>query len=913
MQTSLSRLIRAFSPVFAFWAASAAAKDGVPPCPEVAGVQYETKAGDCWRADWSWREAGHVLTATDNPKITAWDSEGKVVFDREVGRRQQRWFDPEDAAVLKWRVYVKVGGGSGGNVSGFGGLTTVPLPSGTRRFSLSVAHHGDRSEISGLVCGAVRVESIPPRPSQHYPQIDATGCRVLTDAELDAILDASPRLCPVLRRNGDRVELAVNGKTVVPRIYKGANRNNANRLPAISVHSQDGFNVFSVCFRLDDAFGAAERESAGIWRADGSCDLEKVRRQLRGVLRRNPDAMLMVCLIMAPHAGWGEKNPSELFRNEKGQFGVFTGCRVTSFRDVPSFDVSKDEYPAVSYASGKFAQDASAFLERLFAGIEEMPEGKRVIGTYVCGGTDTQWLDLFNNRVRVEQAADYSDVMKRRFAAFRRDRYGTDTIDVEIPPASAFWDAGRQFYSEHGPTAMSDYREFVARTATELRLNLAKAIKRGSRGRILVGSYSPAGGLEGYPLISASFTEGLLDSPDFDFFAVVPNYMREHVDPVMAAIYDGSCLNRWKLYVSEMDLRTSEVGHWGMWGSEFWRANHTSGTFMRKTLLFAANALTHGGAFHAYDLNGGWFATDGARKAWRRANELAGLAKAMPMTRNRIAIVGGERFFDFQSLKRERCLPYFLREQPRLALAFCGVPWNQYLLADFLKMDEAEIPGVVIFTDLSTITYGQYGLIRSRCLKNGRVVVWMWRPGVFSADGTRIERELGIAPCDAAYGLLGYSDGGCGDALMCGVRGTVMPSYPSYGYAKVPLRTAVAESGWTALAMFKGTDIPALSVRRGDGCAEIYTSVPGGITPQLCRNMAREAGFPPVVDSDDISGFGSGILYILAQSDGVKTIRLPEGMVAGKVFCGRDFDVRDGRLEVHLRRGDLWIMTVDQR
>lgn len=872
--------------------------------------QHDTTVGDCWQLDWSWRETELVRTAVDHPKLTAWDANGKVVFDREVGRRQQRCYDPNDAAVAKWRVYVQVGTNVTGRTSGFGTVATVSLPERTKRFALSVAHRGDQSEISDVVCKAIRVESIPPRPSQRYPQMDAAGCPVLTDAQLDAVLDAAPRLNPVLRRNGDRVDLVVNGKTVVPRIYKGANRNNANRLPAISIHSQDGFNVFTVCFRLDDAPRAVEQESAGIWRADGSCDLGKVRLQLREVLRRNPDAMLMVCLVVSPRAEWGERNPSELFRNEQGQFGVFTGCRVTAFRDKPTFNTFKDEYPAVSYASEKFAQDAAAFLEKLFAGIEKMPEGKKVIGVYVTGGTDTQWLDLFDNRVRAEQAADYSDVMKRRFAAFRRARYGTDAVDVEIPPTAAFWDASRQFYSEHGPTVMSDYREFVARTATELKLSMAKAIKRGSGGRMLVGGYSPAGGLEGYPLISVSFTAGLLDSPDFDFFAVVPNYMREHVDPVMAAIYDGSCLRRGKLYVSEMDLRTSEVGHWGIWGSAFWRENHTPETFMRKTLYFAANALTHGGTFHAYDLNGGWFATEGARKAWRRANELAGLVQAMPLGRERIALVGGERFFDFQSLKKERCLPYFLREQPRAALACSGVPWNQHLLDDFLKMDDADIPQVVIFTDLSTITYRQYEQLRARCLKDGRVVVWMWRPGVFSSDGARMEKELGIAPCAAAYGLRGHADGSCGDALMRDVRGTIMPSYPSYRYASVPLFAASAESGWRTLATFQGTDLPALSVRRSGRGTEIYTSVPGGITPQLCRNMAREAGFSPVVDSDDISGFGSGILYVLAQKNGVKTIRLPRGTMPGKVFCGPAFVAKDDRLEVRLKRGELWIMTV---
>ena len=880
---------------------------------ENGSCRYVTKEGDLWQADWSWSETEPVLTSMHKPELIAWNAAGKIVFRRDVGKGQQRCYDPHDPTVLKWRSYIHVGGIPSVGGSAMRSLSTIALPKEAVGFKLGIVHYGDGAQIGNVSCTAVRLGKPPAPVKQNYPQIDESGSRILSDGELDGFLAATPRLTPELRRNGDRVDLVVNGKSVVPRIYKSSNRFNRNTLPAISVHSQDGFNIFTVSFRLDDARIPIDKETAGIWRPDGSCDFAKVRRHLRNILRRNPGAMLMIGLIVDPPMGWGERNPSELFRNEKGQFGVFKGCRVVDFKDRCEFDHSKDERPAVSYASERFAAEASNFLEHLFAGLEEMPESKSVIGAYVCGGTDTQWLDLFNNRVRVEQGADYSDVMKRRFAEFRKKKYASNDVDVTIPPASAFWDAKRQFLSEGGSTVISDYREFVAKSTTQLRLELGKAVKRGSKGRLLVGSYSPAGGLEGYPLISASYSKGLLESPDYDFFAVVPNYLREHVDPVIASVYDGSCIRRGKLYIGEMDLRTSEVQHWSIWGSEFWRSNHTPETFMRKTLYFVANALTHGGSFHAYDLNGGWFAAEGARKAWRKANELAGYARAIPLAKERIALVGGERFYDFQSLKKERCLAYLLREQPRTALAFSGVPWNQYLLDDLLEMDDAELPKVVIFTDLSTVTHAQYMEIRSRWLKDGRVVVWMWRPGVFAEDGAKIEKDLGIALNAKMYGKRAFADGSSNDALMRGIKGTVMPSYPSYHYSNAPVCEALPSCGWEALAPFEDADVPALSVRRTGDCTEIYTSAPGGITPQLCRNMAREAGFAPIVESDDISGFGSGIFYLLAQSDGVKRIRIPEGMRLVKVFCGPEYEEKDGCFEVSMKRGDLSIAIIDRK
>lgn len=879
---------------------------------EVRGTSVDVLPGENWQFDWSWKETDVPLTAHLRPHLTALDAAGRKVWDRDVGKGQQKIYDPKDLNVQKWRVYAIVGEKGGGAQGGyFSVLDTVRLPPSTRKVRMSVWRYGDTVEISNVEMDGAKCQKLPSiAPS--FPQMDEAGIRILTDAELDAHLALRERAVPRLRPNGDRTELVVNGRTIVPRIYKGSTKFNANRYPAVSVFSRKGFNVFSVGFKFAETADASARATTGIWRADGTPDVSKIRAVLREYLRRAPDAYLLLAFGVAPYNGWGEKHPGEIFRNEKGGYGVFRGARVVAFRDSPTFNYAKDEWPAFSYASEEFADEASAFIEKLFAAIETLPEGKAVIGAYACGGTDGQWLDLFDNPAKADfpQCGDYSDVMRRRFAAYRRAKRGPDA-EVTIPSGNDLWDRQNQFYGEHQETVKSDYRRFMAEVATEFRLKISRAIKRGSGGRMLVGAYSPAGGLEGYPLIAETGTQGLFESADYDFFAVVPNYMREHVDPVVAAIYDGTCIRRGKLYISEMDLRCGEVRNWGFWGSDFWADNHNAATFRRKALYFAANALTHGGTFHAYDMDGGWFAGEGAQAAWTKVNEMAEEVRPMPLAPERIALVGGEKFYDFQSFGKHRVVPYFIREQPRVALSFSGVPWNQYLLDELLAQKEAVLPKVVIFTDLTTTKPAEFEELKRRYARDGRVLVYVWRPGVFSPEGAKIEQMLGVKAAPEAYGKIGFADGSSADPLMRGVSGSLMPSFPYYYIEYAPVMTPEASAGWKTLATFKGTDIPALGVRRRKDYTEVYTSFPGGVTPALCRNLVREAKERPLVESNEISGYGSGLFYLVAQSDGKKRFRLPKGVRPAKVLEGPAHRPDgDDYYAINLKRGDIFVLKV---
>ena len=145
---------------------------------------------------------------------------------------------------------------------------------------------------------------------------------------------------------------------------------------------------------------------------------------------------------------------------------------------------------------------------------------------------------------------------------------------------------------------------------------------------------------------------------------------------------------------------------------------------------------------------------------------------------------------------------------------------------------------------------------------------------------------------------------------MKNVKGLVVPAYPYYGFEYPDRMLTTDGHGWKTLANFKGTDVPALAVRRSRDCTEVFASYPSGFTAEFCRNLLREAGLKPLVETNELAGYGSGLFYIVAQSDGEKRFRLPDGVLPKKTLEGPEA-VRDGEgYKVTLKRGQIYILAV---
>jgi hypothetical protein len=293
-------------------------------------------------------------------------------------------------------------------------------------------------------------------------------------------------------------------------------------------------------------------------------------------------------------------------------------------------------------------------------------------------------------------------------------------------------------------------------------------------------------------------------------------------------------------------------------------------------------------------------------------NRIADHVRALPVSQNHVAIIGGEEYWDYQSMRQNRVLPYHVREMTARTYANSGLPYETYLMDEVLSGPKAEMPKVIVFNDLTTATSEQFRELRRRYAKDGRFLVYSWRLGLFAPGGEEIEKEMGLEPCPPGFvGSLVHADGSSGDPLMRGVKGLFLPCKYYLGDPYATKLIPSAEKGWNTLACFDGSDVPAVAVRRSKDFTEVYASIPNGFSVPFLRNLARAAGFEPTIETDDLSGYGSGLFYIVAQTDGVKRFRLPDGKKPGKTLEGPPVRVLvDGSCEVLLKRSQIFVLEV---
>ena len=877
----------------------------------------DLKPGDFVRVECRWRNVDKPPTASVCPQVEARDMWGQVMYQRRVADLGRRGFLPDDPAVERWQMNYLVGGGAKPPWDAEVFFTT--LPSNTVFMAASLSRSGDAATIADVEV-TVKKETLKSRGGiGKRPPLEWNG-RELTDAELDAALAKRGKARAEIFRDGGRTMMRLDGKPFFPCIYKSTSYDSKMRGKIAAAFADNGFNVFTVSIGIG---GYDTPETNAIWRQDGSIDILKIREHLRKFLRWNPNANLVLVPGFQAPRGWGEAHPSDIYRTEGGDYGYWFHHRIRGYGKSITPPPNTNQSPAPSYASEAFADAVADALGCIVGGLETSPEGKAVVGVFFGGGTDGQWLDLFDTGVKPRQLADYSDVSRRRFAERLAEKYGTVAKlnaayggtsyssfgDVHIPSREELESESRAFYRVHGATPQSDYREFMANVTAELVLKSAAAVKRASGRRLLFGGYFPHGGLSGYPLFSQCASGKFIAARDMDFFAIVPQYDREFCDPIVSASFDGSMSRHGKLFVRELDLRSVDSNQfWGRWKEPFWQEMHSRATFRRKAMHYAADAIVHGGVYHAYDMDGGWFNSPSDQASWRAVNKMTAAVRAEPFGEEEIALVGGEHYCNFYSSQRGRLLAFPMLEYVPKALQRGGVPWRTYLLDEVLSDETAKLPKVVLLSDATTMTAADFAKFRSRYCKDGRVVVYFWRPGLFAADGAAIDKALGLKDAPEAEGKGIVCSGKVDDPLTKELRGTFAATYYKFG-TDCP-EVAVAGNGWKPLLYFDGTKTAGVSVRRGAGCTEVHIALPGAITPQFCRNLAREAGFEPLVESDELNGCGSGIFYMVAQTSGVKRFRLPKGRKPGAVLSGPSFEVLGGGVySVKMNIGEIFALA----
>ena len=836
------------------------------------------------------------------PQVVFEDASGKVIGERDMGENLP---DPRQSHLIDAEIYCK-----------------VPARAVKAYFVLNF--YGNP--------GCIRIKeekihtSLPPvREKMRYKAMARP--LQMTDAQLDKHLAKRVPARAVIARRGEYNTIEVNGREITPSIYLTTGYKTNLRYSMLQEYAASGVRIVSCSASL--GIGRPNKSLTDIWLDEGKYNISSLQKELRRILKEFPDAYILLNFDVSPYRGYLEKHPGEAYCDRNGDFvGFYHGYARKTGKKLFISKKGEDSLNSLpSYYSRHYAETAAKALHDVCKMISETPEGKAVVAVYLNGGTDGQWYDQFDAKLKA--TADGSPAGREAFKTFLQEKYGNDVnklrrawrkkdasfTGVELPRYEELWNKEKSFHTLHQTSSLfSDYCEFLGTAFANRHILWCKAVKSGSGNRFLAGSYFNNAGLRGYPQLGHQSLRLLLKAPEVELLATVPSYRRNLREPVHQGGFSGSLVRHGKMQITELDLRTGELPYWGRWGMPFWRSHNPAERFALDASRFAASAVSKGGTFHIYDMEGGVFNSLNARNAWQKAISLLNERVPGALDEKHIAVVSSEKFWNYQSFAKDRITVYTVRETPLHALYRSGVKHMEYVLEDIFEKD-FKAPRVMIFLDAGTLTVEQAAVIRKRFGKNGRILCWMWAPGMFTDDGDKnISTITGfkLKRSPAADNRPLVAEPSAVSPFLKNVRGFLFPYTPEYlhgwGFAY-----AVADPDAKIIARYYKTQIPGGAVKKYSDHTELYFGAPGSLTPQLCRNMARAGKVQVYLESDDFTDINAGLLSLSALSSGIKHIFLPPDVESIKVLTGQKVNFKPLKATVEMKTGELLILKLNRK
>ena len=800
----------------------------------------------------------------------------------------------------------------------------LKVPANAVRAYFTCRFSGNPGKIE-VMENTIHASPVPQREKMHYEAMP--NPERISDARLDEILAGREAAHAKVIRHGEYNSIAVNGREITPSIWLSTGRRTPLRYSMVHACAGAGVRIVSCSAIL--GVGRPVKNLTDLWLGEGKYDIEPLRLELRRILKESPKAYILLNLGISHYRGYLETHPDEAFRSLAGEHvGFFHGYARKTGAALFSSPAGRDGLESMpSYCSLHFAAAAARAVRDICRMVAASPEGKAVVAVYLNGGVDGQWYDPFDTKLKI--GGDGSPAARKAFIGFLKEKYRHDPRKMQqawqdpeadfdrirLPSFDELWNRKVRFHTLYRDSSLlSDYCEFIGTVFARRHILWCRAVKEGSGGRFLAGSYYNNSGLRGYPQIGHQSVRLLLNAPEVELLALVPSYQRNLRQPVHQGGFSGSLVRHGKLQITELDLRTGELPYWGRWGMPFWRSHNPAERFDIDASRFAASAIEKGGTFHIYDMEGGCFNSPRAMASWRKAISLLNERTPRPLGRDHIGVIASELFWNYQSFSRDRIAVYDVRETPLHALYRAGVKNMNYLLDDVLSPDFVA-PGVMIFLDAGTLTADQAADIRKRFGRDGRVIVWMGTPGMFTSGGEKaISAITGFKLKRAlrADGRPLFADGKSDSPVMKDVRGFLFPYTPQYGHAW-GMAWEVADPDAEILVRYHGTDIPGGAVKRHADHTELYFGASGSLTPALCRNLARLAKIHVFLDSDDFSGVNAGLLYVSALSSGLKTIALPDDVTAVRPLTGQKVEFERGKIRFPMKTGELLLLKLIRR
>ncbi len=534
------------------------------------------------------------------------------------------------------------------------------------------------------------------------------------------VKQTDPIRCEVKPHNG-KTTIFVNGVPKFPMAY-------TSYYPEQYRYKQvadQGIHTYILILTLTDKWLGGDMpvkwNTPGLWRGPDDVDIATVEANIKKIVDIDPEALIIIRVFCDSPIWWDLLNPEET--NTQGELGG-QGRRQ-------------------SFSSRAWRNDTAGALKKLVKGVSASQYGNRVIG-YMPTAGDTE---------EMSKHIDSGACTQKHFREWLFERYGKDNREIErlfgkkieeitLPSAAERTKADCGYFLDPTKSRLViELRQFHSDEIVDSGLAFCKAVKEASDGRLITGTFY--GYTQLWPDTGHLALRRLLNSEHIDFVTTAGGGGGSQYDAIIKA---------GKIMYSEIDTKTSlvkwisqlrpDIDPHGKYNEERWFGPPTIATSLQNLKSTFARSFVKGSVNWWFDLWGGWYDNESILKMFGQMRIAAEESVSLP----RGSVSQMAVFIDENS---SRYLPYgvadrnknnkfmWIRQQVGI-IGRIGAPNDFYLFDDLKDLDLSRFR-MLVFVNAFALSEEQRAIIRERCMKDNRLLVWVYAPGLIKGDSLSVD------------------------------------------------------------------------------------------------------------------------------------------------------------------------------
>lgn len=670
----------------------------------------------------------------------------------------------------------------------------------------------------------------------------------------------APAITSRIARTQGVPRLLINEKPTPFVTYKVGIGGRQDQLSYLDDFYEAGVKIFEISLSLGN-----------LWTAQDTLDFQLVDAAINQYLFAAPEGNLLINLSIYAPNWWLAAHPEETTRFEQ------------------------DSIPQYAFSSEIFREESTFMLQKLLEYLESKTCSNRIIGYFLVGGEDGQWMLWVKggsgamSSVANKRLSDYSDPMKKYFHNWLKKKYRTVgklnrawsqnhnsfteiTLPSEIERKAV---PGGFLYDPAKYQPVIDFQQALSDSVTDLLLSYSTTIKKVTKNRKTVGLYyGKLFTIGGHNEWAEFGLQQLLKAPSIDYFSGPSYFQRQPGRPHSVSAPLATIALHGKMFIDEADLRTYAGGaqSWAYTGNP-WDTVHT----MRK--IMALNLVENQGV-RWFDIHPGEFATPAIMNAIKQLSQTAEATLQAPTRKAEIAVITSEKSLTGTSMEVIDYMRRVARNQWEGLFYRIGAPVDFHLLED---LQDKKFPKYKLYVFLNAwhLDKDQRRAIK-KLQQSNAVILWFHAPGILSENGLSIQqteeitgfklqqlqqlpKTMEISATEEVPFLQSL------EPLQTGL-GNINPLFAPVSSTET---TLFGRMGSQAAGACK-------NIERGKS---IYLAAPL-MSPELLRNIARFADCHLYCDDPDAMLYvGNNLFALHCGKAGTRTITFPEPVQLQEQNC----------------------------